>query len=389
MRRLPVAAWKYGTNGYGKHQQIYCQPNAKCILNPFSPKRICIQSIFPPHSTENYVGLWNIITSSAGNVYYPYGVRQSARDQTLEKHVCFCDFVTFVLRMCNSSHTAHHNKKKLPAYTAQYSHRWLLWNLSEIWFRRSEERGGFSLLHSNENSCLQRCQQTLCLRLTVSRLSLKWKCSYIWFELALRQSLYSTSRTIPLECAIILLPCRNNQDHFHSRNYLLFRIYPEEIPNLEASLLLPHIYAASVRSVCSSHSWTSLILHIKVLYVQYGMAELVIHWTKGWWFDPWHLPSKCLPSLGRPRQLAIVAISDWVCVCEWVNERQIVQCFAHYILYVTLCFLNCPVVSPIVMVGSILKHRVFFFFVCFFCLFMARSSSYTMCNTVTLCCLYL
>lgn len=111
MRRLPVAAWKYGTNGYGRHQQIYCQPNAKCILNPFSPKRICIQSIFPPHSTENYVGLWNIITSSAGNVYYPYGVRQSARDQTLEKHVCFCDFVTFVLRMCNSSHTAHHNKK--------------------------------------------------------------------------------------------------------------------------------------------------------------------------------------------------------------------------------------------------------------------------------------
>lgn len=195
MLRLPVAAWKYGTNRYGKHQQIYCQPNAKCILNPFSPTRICIQSVFPPHSTEELCGLWNIITSSAGCVYYPSGVRQSARDQTLEEHVCFCDFVTFVLRTGNSSYAAHHHEK-LPAYTALYGHRWALRNLSEIWFHRSEEHGGFSSLHSsNENSCLQRCQKILCLLVTVSRLSLKLKCSYIWFELALRQSLYSTCRT--------------------------------------------------------------------------------------------------------------------------------------------------------------------------------------------------
>ena len=102
-----------------------------------------------------------------------------------------------------------------------------------------------------------------------------------------------------------------------------------------------------------------------MLYVQYGMVKI---WSstdqRVGGFDPWHLPSKCPSSLGKPLQLHC---HQWLCVNGWMRGK---LHSALPIIYVTLRFLNCPIVSPIVMVGSMLKHGVFFLFArLFVCLF--------------------
>ena len=53
-------------------------------------------------------------------------------------------------------------------------------------------------------------------------------------------------KLIPLECVIILLPCRNNRDHFHYRNYLGSEFTLQRYQTLKPRLLLPHISVQSV-----------------------------------------------------------------------------------------------------------------------------------------------